>query len=109
MGVQGLWPRGSGSGGNSAAAWASRAFVFVAAVAAAVSSASTTAAEASAVAAWAAEALWDCDPAVAAGATWASRAAVARVLAVVFGGEKVDTAGAGLTAGAGGQQRCHKL
>ena len=60
-------------------------------------------------AAGAAGASRDCDLAVAAGAACASRAAVAEVLAVAFGGEKVDTAGAGLTAGAGSRQRCRRL
>ena len=69
----------------------------------------TPAAEASAVAAGAAEASRDCDLAITAGAAWASRAAVAGVLVVAFGREKVDTAGAGLTAGAGGRQRSRRL
>ena len=61
------------------------------------------------LAAGAAGASIDCDLAVAAGTAWASRAAVAGVLAVAFGGEKVGTTGAGLTAGAGGHRRCHRL
>ena len=86
---------------RAGAPWASRDCGLVAAAAAveAVSSASTTA-----VAAGAAEA-----SAAAAGAAEASRAAVAGVLAATFGGEKVDTTGAGLTAGAGGRRRCRRL
>ena len=54
------------------------------------------------VAAGAEEASRDCDLTVAAGPAWASSAAVTGVLAVAFGGEKVDTSGEGLKVGAGG-------